>query len=107
MAQTMREERHDENQNYRRRTLYCHARHARHGLHDWKAVAAFDAIIAANNAATRVEDIKFIDSMGASKIADRNQKTLNENRELDARSRAAVQEHLAAALADTCQEDAR
>ena len=74
---------------------------------DWKAIAAFDAVIAANNAATRVEDIKFIDSMGASKIADRNQKTLNENRELDARSRAAVQEHLAAALADTCQENAR
>jgi hypothetical protein len=64
---------------------------------DWKAVAAFDAVIAANNAATRVEDIKFIDSMGTAKIADINQNTLNEHRELDNRSRAAVQEHLAAA----------
>jgi hypothetical protein len=43
---------------------------------DWKAIAAFDAIIAANNAATRVEDIKFIDSMGASKISDRTKTPL-------------------------------
>jgi hypothetical protein len=75
---------------------------------DWKAVAAFDAVIAANNAVTRVEeDIKFIDSMGTAKIDDINQNTLNEHRELDDRSRAAVQEHLTAALADTCQENTR
>jgi hypothetical protein len=72
-----------------------------------KAIAAFDVVIAANNAATRVEDIKFVDSMGGAKIADLNQKTLNEHMELDARSRDAVHEHLAAALADTCQENAR
>ena len=74
---------------------------------DWKAIAAFDAVIAANNAATRVEDTKFIDSVGASKISDISQKAINKHMELDARSRAAVQEHLAAALADQCQENAR